>query len=331
MQQDRRRTLDAAAGVAELADAQALGACALGRRGSNPLSRTCCREDSQAAPRLGDRAQPERPRCADRDLRLRRRRADRRPRGARPAAARAGPLRRRHRARPVRPAAASPRSAAFALDVMDDLVEPGRRSCSSSPATARSAAVPARRPRALRRPGRRGRSSPPYAGRSRPPATAGSASSAPRPPSPAAPTRTPSPPRRRSASPARPARASWTSSSAASPAATSCSALAHAYLDPLLAAGVDTVVLGCTHYPLLTGVISLRPRRRRHARLQRRGDREGRLPRARRPPTSCATTSAPEPAHRFLATGDPEPFGPLAPPLPRPGDRLGRRAPEAFA
>ena len=32
--------------------------------------------------------------------------------------------------------------------------------------------------------------------------------------------------------------------------------VAHEYLDPLVAAGVDTVVLGCTHYPLLTGVIS---------------------------------------------------------------------------
>lgn len=33
-------------------------------------------------------------------------------------------------------------------------------------------------------------------------------------------------------------------------------AVAREYLDPLKAAGVDTVVLGCTHYPLLTGVIS---------------------------------------------------------------------------
>jgi glutamate racemase len=32
--------------------------------------------------------------------------------------------------------------------------------------------------------------------------------------------------------------------------------VAHEYLDPLVAAGVDTLVLGCTHYPLLTGVIS---------------------------------------------------------------------------
>jgi glutamate racemase len=34
-------------------------------------------------------------------------------------------------------------------------------------------------------------------------------------------------------------------------------AAAHDYLDPLADAGVDTLVLGCTHYPLLTGVISL--------------------------------------------------------------------------
>jgi glutamate racemase len=33
-------------------------------------------------------------------------------------------------------------------------------------------------------------------------------------------------------------------------------AAAHEYLDPLAAAGVDTLILGCTHYPLLTGVIS---------------------------------------------------------------------------
>ena len=33
-------------------------------------------------------------------------------------------------------------------------------------------------------------------------------------------------------------------------------AVAHEYLDPLVADGVDTLVLGCTHYPLLTGVIS---------------------------------------------------------------------------
>ena len=33
--------------------------------------------------------------------------------------------------------------------------------------------------------------------------------------------------------------------------------VARDYLDPMVEAGVDTLVLGCTHYPLLTGVISL--------------------------------------------------------------------------
>jgi len=34
-------------------------------------------------------------------------------------------------------------------------------------------------------------------------------------------------------------------------------ALAHEYLDPLVEQDVDTLILGCTHYPLLTGVISM--------------------------------------------------------------------------
>ena len=33
--------------------------------------------------------------------------------------------------------------------------------------------------------------------------------------------------------------------------------VAQGYLEPLQAAGVDTLVLGCTHYPLLSGVIQL--------------------------------------------------------------------------
>jgi glutamate racemase len=32
--------------------------------------------------------------------------------------------------------------------------------------------------------------------------------------------------------------------------------VAHEYLDPLTELGIDTLILGCTHYPLLTGVIS---------------------------------------------------------------------------
>ena len=33
-------------------------------------------------------------------------------------------------------------------------------------------------------------------------------------------------------------------------------AVARSYLEPIAAQGVDTLILGCTHYPLLTGVIS---------------------------------------------------------------------------
>jgi glutamate racemase len=32
---------------------------------------------------------------------------------------------------------------------------------------------------------------------------------------------------------------------------------AHLYLEPLVKAGVDTVILGCTHYPLLSGLLQL--------------------------------------------------------------------------
>jgi glutamate racemase len=34
-------------------------------------------------------------------------------------------------------------------------------------------------------------------------------------------------------------------------------AVAHEYLDPVRDAGVDTLVLGCTHYPMLKGVVSV--------------------------------------------------------------------------
>ncbi|HVT20518.1 MAG TPA: glutamate racemase [Mycobacteriales bacterium] len=89
-------------------------------------------------------------------------------------------------------------------------------------------------------------------------------------------------------------------------------ALAEGYLAPIVAAGCDTLVLGCTHYPLLTGVISyvvgegvtLVSSAEETAKdvyrelATRRAFRDDRTP----------------PRHRFLATGDPEPF-----------QRLGRR------
>jgi glutamate racemase len=89
--------------------------------------------------------------------------------------------------------------------------------------------------------------------------------------------------------------------------------LAQSYLDPLLVAGVDTVVLGCTHYPLLTGVIGLvagdgvtlvssaEETAKDVYRVLTRAD-------------LLREEDAPPPVHQFLATGDPDSFA-----------RLGRR------
>jgi len=84
-------------------------------------------------------------------------------------------------------------------------------------------------------------------------------------------------------------------------------AVAHEYLDPLVEAGIDTLVLGCTHYPLLTGVISYVI-----------GDDVTLVNSAE----ECAKDvyrvlterglehdTAVVPVHRFLTTGQPEEFG----------------------
>ena len=84
-------------------------------------------------------------------------------------------------------------------------------------------------------------------------------------------------------------------------------ALAEEYLTPIVAAGVDTLVLGCTHYPLLAGVISWvvgdsvtlvssaqETAKDVHHALARSG--------AFRDP------GKPRPTHQFLCTGDPVVF-----------------------
>ncbi len=88
-------------------------------------------------------------------------------------------------------------------------------------------------------------------------------------------------------------------------------AAAREYLEPVRAAGVDTLVLGCTHYPLLTGVISYvmgeevtlvssaEETAKDTFRMLVAHDLERDL-------------AAPPPAHRFLATGDAESFSRLA-------------------
>src|SRR5689334_940371 len=83
--------------------------------------------------------------------------------------------------------------------------------------------------------------------------------------------------------------------------------VAHEYLDPLTEAGVDTLVLGCTHYPLLTGVISYvmgdgvtlvssaeECAKDVYRTLTERG--------LERP------TGGPAPSHQFLTTGQPSEF-----------------------
>ena len=89
--------------------------------------------------------------------------------------------------------------------------------------------------------------------------------------------------------------------------------LATHYLAPVVAADVDTLVLGCTHYPLLTGMISLVV-----------GDRVTLVSSAEETVKDVYRVleseglgrdpDAPPPHHTFLATGDGEPFA-----------RLGRR------
>jgi len=88
-------------------------------------------------------------------------------------------------------------------------------------------------------------------------------------------------------------------------------ACAHDYLDPVREAGVDTLVLGCTHYPLLTGVISYVM-----------GDEVTLVSSAEETAKDVYRMlvaedltrpgGSPPPVHRFLATGDPEPFTRLA-------------------
>ncbi|MEN9412087.1 MAG: hypothetical protein RIQ92_524 [Actinomycetota bacterium] len=87
--------------------------------------------------------------------------------------------------------------------------------------------------------------------------------------------------------------------------------VAREYLQPMIDADVDTLVLGCTHYPLLTGVISyvmgngvsLVSSAEETAKDLYRVLVEGSLLR---------DSGAPAPTHRFLATGDAKAFEGLA-------------------
>ena len=94
--------------------------------------------------------------------------------------------------------------------------------------------------------------------------------------------------------------------------------LAQSYLEPLQRAEVDTVVLGCTHYPLLSGVLQLAlgPDVTLVSSAEETAKDELRvlseLELLREPDESGGGGA--RVGHEFLATGDPEPFR-----------RLGRR------
>ncbi|MDN5640924.1 MAG: glutamate racemase, partial [Actinomycetia bacterium] len=83
------------------------------------------------------------------------------------------------------------------------------------------------------------------------------------------------------------------------------------HLAPLQQAGVDTVVLGCTHYPLLTGVISYVLGE--EVTLVTSSEETAKdLFRALMAQDLQRPADAPAPRHEFVATGDPERFQALA-------------------
>jgi glutamate racemase len=87
--------------------------------------------------------------------------------------------------------------------------------------------------------------------------------------------------------------------------------IAHEYLDPVAAAGVDTLILGCTHYPLLTGVISYVMGE--DVTLVSSAEETAKdVYRVLASNDLLRPDGLPEPKHRFVATGDDELFRRLA-------------------
>ena len=87
--------------------------------------------------------------------------------------------------------------------------------------------------------------------------------------------------------------------------------VAHEYLDPVADAGVDTLVLGCTHYPLLTGAIAyvMGP----GVTLVSSAEETAKeVYRSLAGAQAIRPDDAPPPEHHFLTTGDPEAFSALA-------------------
>ncbi|HCE59866.1 glutamate racemase [Janibacter terrae] len=87
--------------------------------------------------------------------------------------------------------------------------------------------------------------------------------------------------------------------------------VAHRYLDPLRAAEVDTLVLGCTHYPLLTGALSYVMGE--GVTLVSSAEETAKdVYRVLADLDLLRPESLPAPTHGFTTTGDPEQFRSLA-------------------
>ncbi|MDQ1286665.1 MAG: glutamate racemase [Actinomycetota bacterium] len=87
--------------------------------------------------------------------------------------------------------------------------------------------------------------------------------------------------------------------------------VARGYLTPVRAADVDTLVLGCTHYPLLTGVISYVMGE--EVTLVSSAEETAKdVYRVLVAENLLRPADLPEPQHQFLVTGDPESFTRLA-------------------
>jgi len=87
-------------------------------------------------------------------------------------------------------------------------------------------------------------------------------------------------------------------------------AAAEAYLAPIKAAGVDTLVLGCTHYPLLSGAISYVMGD--EVTLVSSADETAKDVYRTLVANNLLRTATTAPELRFQATGDAKPFGKLA-------------------
>ncbi len=88
-------------------------------------------------------------------------------------------------------------------------------------------------------------------------------------------------------------------------------AVAQEYLAPVRAADVDTLVLGCTHYPLLTGAIAYVMGE--GVTLVSSAEETAKdVYRTLVAENLLRSGDLPAPRHRFLATGDPAPFAQLA-------------------